>query len=103
MYHQIKYGCKRINSSGDIVEMVIFYYINPECDLGFEENTAMFLIDIWLTIYITRPNLLLKGSTIQISSGIPLTEIINFHCDLATKHSKPVLSQDTLTYDDVPT
>ena len=104
MYRQIKYGCKRINNSGDIVEMVIFYYINPECDLGFEENTAMFLTDIWLTIYITRPNLLLKGSTIQmISSGIPLTEIVNFHWDLAIKQSKPVFSQDTLTYDDVPT
>ena len=104
MYHQIKYGRKRINNSGDMVEMVVFYYINPECDLGFEDNTAMFLTEIWLTIYITIPNLLLKGSTIQkISSGIPLTEIVNFHCDLVIKHSNPVFSQDTLTYDDVPT
>ena len=32
MYHKIKLGCKKISSSVDMVERVIFDYLSPHCD-----------------------------------------------------------------------
>ena len=32
MHHPIKYGCKKITSSVDMVETVIFDYVSPHCD-----------------------------------------------------------------------
>ena len=46
MYHQIKFGCKTISSSVDMVEMVTFDYISPKCDLDLEDSKPIFLHDI---------------------------------------------------------
>ena len=36
MYHPIKFGCKRISSSVDMVKTVIFDYVEPYCNLGLK-------------------------------------------------------------------
>ena len=33
MYHQIKFGCKKISCSEDVVETVIFDYMSPHCEV----------------------------------------------------------------------
>ena len=44
-YHQIKFGCKKINSSADIVETVISDQMSPHCDPELEESKPIFLYD----------------------------------------------------------
>ena len=46
MYHPIKFGCKRISSSVDMVETVILDYMSPHCDPGLEHSEPIFLCDI---------------------------------------------------------
>ena len=45
MYHPIKFSKKKISSSVDIVEMVIFDYMSPHCDLELEDSKPTFLHD----------------------------------------------------------
>ena len=46
MYHPIKFGCKKINSSADMVATVISDYMSPHCDLELEDSKPIFLHDI---------------------------------------------------------
>ena len=48
MYHQIQFGCKKISSSVDIVEIVISDHMSPHCDLELEDSKPDFLQDTLL-------------------------------------------------------
>ena len=39
----IKFGCKKISSSVDMVETAIYDYMSPHCDLDLENNKPIFL------------------------------------------------------------
>ena len=39
MCHLIKFGCKKISSSADMVETVISDHMSPCCDLDLENNS----------------------------------------------------------------
>ena len=43
MYHSVKSSCKKINSSVDLVETVLFDYVSPHCDPELENNKPIFL------------------------------------------------------------
>ena len=45
MYHPIRFGCKKISSSEDMVENVIFDHMSPHCDLELEDRKPVFLHD----------------------------------------------------------
>ena len=45
MYHPVKSGCKKISSSADIVQPVIFDHMSPHCDPELENSTPIFLHD----------------------------------------------------------
>ena len=46
MYHPIKFGCKKISSSANIVENVTFDQMSPHCDPELEDSKTIFLHDI---------------------------------------------------------
>ena len=61
-YLPIKFGCKKINSSVDMVEIVIFDSRNLNSDFELEDSKPIFLQDIGLYKVI-------KGSAVkEISS-----------------------------------
>ena len=43
MYHPLKFDCKKIGSSVDMVETVTFDYISPHYDLDFEDSKPIFV------------------------------------------------------------
>ena len=43
MYHPIKFGCKKISSSVDMIETVISDYMSPHCDPELEDRKQIFL------------------------------------------------------------
>ena len=45
MHHPIKFGCKKISSSVDMVETVLFDYMSPHCDLDPEDSKLIFSQD----------------------------------------------------------
>ena len=45
MYHPIKFGCKKISSSADMVETVVIEQLSPHCDTGLEDSKPIFLHD----------------------------------------------------------
>ena len=45
MYHPIKFGYKKINSSADIVETVMYDQMSPHCDPELEDSKPVFLHD----------------------------------------------------------
>ena len=45
MCHPIKFACRYISSSIGIVELVIFDYMSPHCDLEIEEGKPIFSHD----------------------------------------------------------
>ena len=45
MYHPIKFGCKKISSTVDMVRTVISDYLSPHCDLDHEDSEPIFLQD----------------------------------------------------------
>ena len=45
MYHPIKFGYKKINTSVDMVKTVITDYISPHYDLELEDSKPIFLHD----------------------------------------------------------
>ena len=45
MYHPIKFGCKKISSSADMVETVIFDQMSHHCDPELEDSKPIFLQD----------------------------------------------------------
>ena len=42
-YHPIKFGCKKISSSVDMVETVILDHMSPHCDPELEDSKPIFL------------------------------------------------------------
>ena len=46
MYHPIKFDCRKINISVNIVETVILDYTSPHCDLKLEDSKPIFSHDI---------------------------------------------------------
>ena len=79
MYHPIKFGCKKISSSVDMVEKVISDYVSSHCDREPEDSKSVFLQwhsgSWWL---ITIPCLVTKGSAVEeISSRWTFTGILN--------------------------
>ena len=45
MYHPIKFGCKKISRSADMVETVISDQMSPHCDPELEDSELIFLHD----------------------------------------------------------
>ena len=45
IYHPIKFGCKEISSSADMVETVITHEMSPHCDTELEDSKPIFLHD----------------------------------------------------------
>ena len=45
MYHTIKFGCKKISSSADMVETVIYDKMSLHCDPELEDTKPIFLHD----------------------------------------------------------
>ena len=45
MYHQVKFGCRKIGSSADMVETVIFDQMSPHCDPELGDSKPIFLHD----------------------------------------------------------
>ena len=45
MYHPINLGCKKISSSADMTETVIFDQMSPHCDPELEYTKPIFLYD----------------------------------------------------------
>ena len=45
MYHPIKCGCKKINTSEDVVETFILDYMSPHYDPELEDSKPIFLHD----------------------------------------------------------
>ena len=45
MYHPIKFGCKKISSSVDMVKKVILDYMSSHCDPELEDSKPIFLHD----------------------------------------------------------
>ena len=45
MYYPIKFGCKKISSSADMVETVISDQMSPNCDPELEDSKSIFLHD----------------------------------------------------------
>ena len=43
MYNPLKFGCKKISSSADMVETVMFDYMSPQCDLDLEDSKPISL------------------------------------------------------------
>ena len=43
MYHPIKFGCKKIGSSADMVQTVISDYMRPHCDPELEDSKPISL------------------------------------------------------------
>ena len=46
MYHRIKSGYKKISSSADMIEAVIFDQMSSHCDPELEDRKPVFLCDI---------------------------------------------------------
>ena len=46
-YHLIKFECKKISSSVDLVAIIIFNYISPYCDLDLKIANQFFRTALW--------------------------------------------------------
>ena len=77
VYHLIKFGCKKISSSVEMVETVIFDCVCPQCDWICRQQTNLLAWHSgpwWCT---TVPNLVIEGSAVEeISSRWTLTGIL---------------------------
>ena len=93
LYHPIRFGCKKISSSVDMVEKVISDYVSSHCDREPEDSKSVFLQwhsgSWWL---ITIPCLVTKGSAVEISSRRTFTGILNFSCVFHLNHHKAIQS-----------
>ena len=101
MYHQTKFGCRKICSSEDIVEKSHFDQMSPRRDPDLEDSKYVF--SAWHSgsrCCITIPSLVTKCSVVQnVSSKQTFTDILNCCCDLDLECSNPIFPQDTLAYD----
>ena len=55
VYHLIKFGCKKISSSADMVEIVISDQMSPHCDPELKDSKPIFLHDT-LAHDVASPN-----------------------------------------------
>ena len=95
MYHPIKFGCKKISSSENMVVTVIFYSISPHYDPKFEDSKPILVHDtlandvaspykVWLQ---EVPQLrrycpdehLMEFWTFSVTLTLTTTEIQSFH------------------------
>ena len=105
MYHSIKFGRRRINSSVCTVETVIFDCITPHSDLDFEDSKLIFPHDTLAhdAASITVPSLVKTGSAVEKVHTIRTnTETLNLCWDLDLEHSNPNFSLHTPAYDGLP-
>ena len=42
IYHPIRFGCKKISSSADMIEAVLFDQMSPHSDPELEDNKPIF-------------------------------------------------------------
>ena len=80
MYHPIKFGRKKISSSADMVETVIFGQMRHHCDPEFEDRKSIFLHDT------------LAHGVEETSSRWTFTGILNLFCDLDLDPNKAIQS-----------
>ena len=97
MYQTIKFGGKRISSSVDIVETVIFDYMNPHCDL--QNSKPVFLHDT-LAHDAASPYKVWVQKVQHLRRYRPDEHSLILHCDLDHKDSKPIFLEDNLAHDD---
>ena len=57
-----KFGFKKISSSADLIETVIFDYMSPHCDPELQDSKPIFLHDTGSWCCITIPSLVTEGS-----------------------------------------
>ena len=74
MYHPITFGCKQISSSVDVVERVIFDYMNPHCDPQLEDSKPIFLLDFQSGSWCFEPS-----KPLGITSGLTLCPFMMHH------------------------
>ena len=69
MYQSIKFGCKRISSSVDMVETVISDCMSPHCDTEVEDSKPVFLHNTLAqddaSPYLSLASLVTEGSAVQ--------------------------------------
>ena len=103
MYDQTQIDCKRVSSSEDLVETVIFWLYNPCCDLDLEQANHFF--PVWHSDSIIRYDTEFGSKKLNGSGDILRTNICwEFKPSLwpwpwARRFNS---SQNNLTYNDVP-
>ena len=100
MYHQTKFGCKRIYRSEDIVGTAIFWSYEPMLVIDVSTPFCMTLRFVMMHHHTTFGY---KRSSGPEDTGRTVTDIWNLRCDLALEHSNPIFLHSTLAYDDVST
>ena len=104
IYHQTKSGCKWINSSEDIVEIVIFWWHETllwPWPCRYRNHLIAWHFSTWWCI--TIPSLVTKRSALwKISSRQTFDDILNLRCDLDLENSNQIFSHNTPAYDDAP-
>ena len=95
MYHPIKFGCKKISTSADMIETVIFDYISPRYNPKLEDSKPIFLHDTLAIMMHHHSNFVYRrfsnwGDIVQMNSHW------NFESLLWPwpKQSNPIFSQD---------
>ena len=89
MYHPIKFGSKKISSSADMVETVIFDDNSPNCDIDLENSKPIFSCDTLARDAVSYEVWLQKGSAVEkISPRWTFIGILNLCCDLDLEHDK---------------
>ena len=69
MHHQIKFGCKKINSSADMVETVISDQMSPHCDPELQDSKSIFLHDALAQVWLQKVQQLRRHRSGQHSLG----------------------------------
>ena len=92
MYQPIIFGCKKISSSADMVETVIFDQMSPNYDPKRDDSKSIFLHDT-LAHNVASPSLVTEGSAAEeISSRWTFTGILNLFCDLDLDYNRAIQS-----------
>ena len=93
-YHPIKVGCKKISSSADMVQTVVFDQMSSHCDPDLEDSKPIFLHDSLAhgmlhhhTKFAQR-----RSAAEEISSRRTFTGILNLFCDLDLDHNRAIQS-----------
>ena len=95
MYHPIKFGCKKISSSADMVDTVIFDQMTLAVTLNLKTANQSSSMTLWPLVIccITIPSLVTDDSAAEeISSTWTFTGILNHFCDLDHGHNRAIQS-----------